>query len=182
MFDHFQLFLFSASLQTETTVIYLLLGDYYTFSVLETTLTFTTNAKVQIIKLKVDGSVADTSGLPSCYDAGRIDLMSYKYIKNVCTPSSRCNGKESVLSLKAEVLIHQMCSSRDTCISGRFPSWDLKVLGVDAIRVEYRCLGKQTGFSTQELSGTKAYEQTSAEENSVINHHIFQNTTRFGEC
>ena len=32
----------------------------------------------------------------------------------------------------------------------------------------------------QELSGTKAYEQTSAEEKSVINHHIFQNATRFG--
>ena len=32
----------------------------------------------------------------------------------------------------------------------------------------------------QELSGTKAYEQTSAEETSVINHHIFQNATRFG--
>ena len=32
----------------------------------------------------------------------------------------------------------------------------------------------------QELSGPKAYEQTSAEEKSVINHHIFQNTTRLG--
>ena len=32
----------------------------------------------------------------------------------------------------------------------------------------------------QELSGTKAYEQTSAEEKSVINHRIFQNATRFG--
>ena len=32
----------------------------------------------------------------------------------------------------------------------------------------------------QVLSGTKAYEQTSAEEKSVINHHIFQNATRFG--
>ena len=27
---------------------------------------------------------------------------------------------------------------------------------------------------------TKAYEQTSAEEKSVITHHIFQNATRFG--
>ena len=34
--------------------------------------------------------------------------------------------------------------------------------------------------SKQDLSGTKAYEQTSAEEQSVINHHIFQNATRFG--
>ena len=32
----------------------------------------------------------------------------------------------------------------------------------------------------QELSGTKALEQTSAEEKSVINQHIFQNATRFG--
>ena len=32
----------------------------------------------------------------------------------------------------------------------------------------------------QELNGTQAYEQTSAEEKSVINHHIFQNATRFG--
>ena len=32
----------------------------------------------------------------------------------------------------------------------------------------------------QELSGTKAYEQTSAEEKSVINHYIFQNATWFG--
>ena len=32
----------------------------------------------------------------------------------------------------------------------------------------------------QELSGTKAYEQTSAKEKFVINHHIFQNATRFG--
>ena len=32
----------------------------------------------------------------------------------------------------------------------------------------------------QELRGTKTYEQTSAEEKSVINHHIFQNATRFG--
>ena len=32
----------------------------------------------------------------------------------------------------------------------------------------------------QELRGTKAYEQTSAEEKSVTNHHIFQNATRFG--
>ena len=30
------------------------------------------------------------------------------------------------------------------------------------------------------MSGTKAYEQTSAEEKYVINHHIFQNATRFG--
>ena len=32
----------------------------------------------------------------------------------------------------------------------------------------------------QELSGTKADEQTSEKEKSVINHHIFQNATRFG--
>ena len=32
-----------------------------------------------------------------------------------------------------------------------------------------------------ELSGTKAYEQTSAEEKSVINRHILQTATRFGE-
>ena len=32
----------------------------------------------------------------------------------------------------------------------------------------------------QELSGTKAYAQTSAEEKSVINNHSFQNATRFG--
>ena len=32
----------------------------------------------------------------------------------------------------------------------------------------------------QELNGTKAYEQTSAGEKSVINHHVFQNATRFG--
>ena len=31
----------------------------------------------------------------------------------------------------------------------------------------------------QELSGTKAYEQTSEKENSVINNHIFHNATRF---
>ena len=31
----------------------------------------------------------------------------------------------------------------------------------------------------QELSGTKAYEQTSENEKSVINNHIFQNATRF---
>ena len=31
----------------------------------------------------------------------------------------------------------------------------------------------------QELGGTKAYEQTSAEEKSVINHHSFQNATGF---
>ena len=31
-----------------------------------------------------------------------------------------------------------------------------------------------------ELSGTEAYKQTSAEEKSVINHHIFQNATGFG--
>ena len=30
------------------------------------------------------------------------------------------------------------------------------------------------------LLNTKAYEKTSAEEKSVINHHIFQNATRFG--
>ena len=33
----------------------------------------------------------------------------------------------------------------------------------------------------QELSGTKAYEQTSAKERSVINHHIFQTVTGFGD-
>ena len=32
----------------------------------------------------------------------------------------------------------------------------------------------------QELSGTKADEQTSAEEKSANNHHVFQNATRFG--
>ena len=32
----------------------------------------------------------------------------------------------------------------------------------------------------QVLSGTKAYEQTSDEEKSVINNHIFQNATSFG--
>ena len=32
----------------------------------------------------------------------------------------------------------------------------------------------------QELSCTKAYKHISAEEKSVINHHIFQNATRFG--
>ena len=31
----------------------------------------------------------------------------------------------------------------------------------------------------QELSGTKAYEQTSEKEKSVINKHIFHNATRF---
>ena len=30
------------------------------------------------------------------------------------------------------------------------------------------------------MSGTQAYEQTSTEEKSVINHHSFQNATRFG--
>ena len=33
--------------------------------------------------------------------------------------------------------------------------------------------------SKQELSGTKAYEQTSEKEKSVINNHIFHNATRF---
>ena len=33
--------------------------------------------------------------------------------------------------------------------------------------------------SKQELSGTKAYEQTSAEEKSVVNYHIFLNASRF---
>ena len=32
---------------------------------------------------------------------------------------------------------------------------------------------------TRELSGTKAYEQTSDKEKSVINNHIFHNATRF---
>ena len=32
----------------------------------------------------------------------------------------------------------------------------------------------------QELSGTKAYEQASAEEKTVINHHIFRHVTKFG--
>ena len=38
-----------------------------------------------------------------------------------------------------------------------------------------------TTFDTlkQELSGTKAYEQTSEKEKSVINNHIFHNATRF---
>ena len=36
------------------------------------------------------------------------------------------------------------------------------------------------GTLKQELSGTNAYEQTSAEEKSVINNRIFQNATRFG--
>ena len=31
----------------------------------------------------------------------------------------------------------------------------------------------------QELSGTKAHEQTSAKEECVINNHMFHNTTRF---
>ena len=31
----------------------------------------------------------------------------------------------------------------------------------------------------QELTGTKAYEQTSEKERSVINNHIFRNATRF---
>ena len=31
----------------------------------------------------------------------------------------------------------------------------------------------------QELSGTKAYEQTSEKEKSVINNHIFHNASRF---
>ena len=31
----------------------------------------------------------------------------------------------------------------------------------------------------QELSGTKAYEQTSEKEKSVINNHIFHNATRY---
>ena len=31
----------------------------------------------------------------------------------------------------------------------------------------------------QELSGTKAYEQTSLKKKSVINNHIFHNATRF---
>ena len=31
----------------------------------------------------------------------------------------------------------------------------------------------------QELSGTKAYEQTSENEKTVINNHIFHNATRF---
>ena len=31
----------------------------------------------------------------------------------------------------------------------------------------------------QKLSGTKAYEQTSEKEKSVINNHIFHNATRF---
>ena len=32
----------------------------------------------------------------------------------------------------------------------------------------------------QELNGSKAYEQTSAKEKSVINHRIFHTATRFG--
>ena len=40
--------------------------------------------------------------------------------------------------------------------------------------------GYITLTSQKKLSATKAYEQTSAEEKSVINHHIFQKATRFG--
>ena len=42
-----------------------------------------------------------------------------------------------------------------------------------------RLAGGHINTLKQELSGTKAYEQTSVKEKSVINNHIFHNATRF---
>ena len=102
------------------------------------------DTNLQVIKLNLNGSISDTSKLPTCHEGGSIDLVSYKYIKKVCSSGGYCYRKEAVLSATAELLLHDMCSSRSTCISRSFPASDLKDIGVDTIEVRFNCLGELT--------------------------------------
>ena len=117
---------------------------FFSVSILEFFYTGEAQANIlrRFINLNANGSIVSSSELPSCSSGDRINLLSYKYLGYMCSSSNQCIRREYNLSQPAEVLIHQMCSSRDTCISRNLPSNDLSVRKVDILQVEYKCLGR----------------------------------------
>lgn len=138
----------------------LLERSYLTVLVLETIVLIKADTKLQLIKLNLNGSISDTSKLPTCHEGGSIDLVSYKYIKNVCSSGGYCYLKEALLSETAELLLHEMCSSRGTCIPRSFPASDLQDIGVDTIEVRYYCLDHFVTFFDLCSDTTKTVDTT----------------------
>ena len=92
------------------------------------------------VTLTKNGSVADGTHLPTCFNVGTIKLLKYKYL--CAPPGSACTTFKETFSSTAEVIVHEMCSLKETCISSTFPQADLSDLGRTTVELNYQCLGK----------------------------------------
>ena len=92
-------------------------------------------------ELKLNGSASTVvnSRFPRCADWGKIDLLSYYYVKIDCFGNVGC---QTSLQPAEEMELHRMCSMKEACTSSTFHSVD----SVDPISyklvVHYQCLGK----------------------------------------
>ena len=92
------------------------------------------------VTLTKNGSVADETQLPTCLNVGTIKLLKYRYL--CAPPGSACTTSKETFSSTAEVIVHEMCSLKETCISSRFPQADLSDVGTTTVELKYQCLGK----------------------------------------
>lgn len=92
------------------------------------------------VPLTKNGSVADETQLPTCLNVGTIELLSYKYL--CAPPGNACATFKEQFSPTAEVIVHEMCSLKETCISSTFPQADLSDVGTTKVELKYQCLGK----------------------------------------
>ena len=91
------------------------------------------------LKLNGSDSTVVNTRFPRCYDWGKIDLLSYYFLKIDCVGKVGC---QTSLSPAAELELHRMCSMKEACTNSTFQSVD----SVDPISyklvVHYQCLGK----------------------------------------
>ena len=91
------------------------------------------------LKLNGSDSTVVNSRFPKCDDWGKIDLLSYYYIKIDCFGHVGC---QTSLSPAAEMELHRMCSMKEACTNSTFHSVDLVDPISNKLVVHYQCLGK----------------------------------------
>lgn len=97
------------------------------------------------LSLDKNGNIIYDTQLPQCDNGGRIKLLSYKFLQ--CPPGEPCNVESyEELSLESEVIIHKICSMKQSCVRASFPPTDLLNLDTPVVEVTFRCLGKSETF------------------------------------
>lgn len=95
-----------------------------------------------------DGTLQNNSATPNCGSGKKLSLKSYYYTTTECKyGGSLCPRKEHPFSLKAKVLLHDMCSYKDECVNLSFPvKSDLQKYNPKGVLITYECLDQQKKF------------------------------------
>ena len=89
----------------------------------------------------VDGTLRNTSHIPSCGAGEKIDLLSYTYHLGDCPATRACDEKP--FSPGATVILHEMCSRKEACEGLSFPfRSELETNDTVVIKLAYQCVGR----------------------------------------